>query len=134
MSLLEVTIVVTIIGVLVAVGVPIMLKRVERSKASEAFKYLEAVRAAQERHRSSEGRYADALTDLDVEQSPPKYFAVGAPAAGATGSLESSWTLTLRRQGIATGFGPYTVTFTQEGYDKRNSIIEGLPDINPSGT
>jgi prepilin-type N-terminal cleavage/methylation domain-containing protein len=133
-SLVELAVVVIIIGVLAAFGVPRMLKSVERSKAAEAFKYLAAVRAAQERYQARQGTYAALLTDLDMEQSAPKYFSVGAVAAGGTASLEDSWSLTLSRQGATSGYGAYTVTFTQDGYDAINSTIDGLPDINPMGT
>ena len=133
-SLVELAVVVIIIGVLAAFGVPRMLKSVERSKAAEAFKYLAAVRAAQERYQARQGTYAALLTDLDMEQSAPKYFSVGAVGAGGTASLEDSWTLTLSRQGATSGYGAYTVTFTEDGYDGLNSTIDGLPDINPMGT
>ena len=133
-SLVELAVVVIIIGVLAAFGVPRMLKSVERSKAAEAFKYLAAVRAAQERYQARQGPYAALLTDLDMEQSAPKYFAVGAVGAGGSGSLEDSWTLTLSRQGATSGYGAYTVTFTEDGYDGVNSTIDALPDINPMGT
>jgi len=133
-SLVELSVVVIIIGVLAAFGIPRMLKSVERSKAAEAFKYLAAVRAAQERYQAREGTYAADLTDLDMEQTAPKYFTVGAVAAGSSGSLEDSWTLTLTRQGASAGYGAYTVTFTQEGYDTVNSTIHGMPDINPMGS
>jgi prepilin-type N-terminal cleavage/methylation domain-containing protein len=133
-SLVELAVVVIIIGVLAAFGVPRMLKSVERSKAAEAFKYLSAVRAAQERYQARQSTYANLLTDLDVEQNAPKYFSVGAIVAGSTGSLEDSWSLSLARQGASSGYGAYTVTFTQDGYDAANSTIDGLPDINPMGT
>jgi type II secretory pathway pseudopilin PulG len=127
-------VVVIIIGVLAAFGVPRMLKSVERSKAAEAFKYLASVRAAQERYQARQGTYAALVTDLDMEQSDPKYSTIGAVAAGSTGSLEDSWTLSLTRQGASSGYGAYTVTFTEDGYDALNSTIDGLPDINPQGT
>ena len=133
-SLVELSVVVIIIGVLAAFGIPRMLKSVERSKASESFKYLAAVRAAQERYQAREGTYAALLTDLDMEQSAPKFFTVGIVAAGSTTSLEDSWTLTLTRQGASAGYGAYTVTFTEEGYDTVNSTINGMPDINPMGS
>ncbi len=133
-SLVELAVVVIIIGVLAAFGVPRMLKSVERSKSAEAFKYLAAVRAAQERYQAREGTYAAVLTDLDVEQSTPKYYSVGLIAAGVTLSLEDSWTQTLTRQGASAGYGAYTVTFTEEGYDTLNSTIQTLPDINPMGS
>jgi hypothetical protein len=71
---------------------------------------------------------------LDITQSAPKYFSVGEIAAGVSGSLEDSWTLTLTRKGASSGYGDYTVTFTEDGYDKAKSTIDALPDINPQGT
>ena len=133
-SLVELSVVVIIIGVLAAFGVPRMLKSVERSKAAEAFKYLAAVRGAQERYQARQGTYASIVTDLDMEQTAPTYFTVGSVAAGGTGSLENSWTLTLTRAGASSGYGAYTVVFTQDGYDSTNSTIDTLPDINPMGT
>ena len=133
-SLVELSVVVIIIGVLAAFGIPRMLKSVERSKSAEAFKYLAAVRAAQERYQARQGTYASDLTVLDMEQTAPKYYAVGTVAAGTSGSLEDSWTLTLTRQGASAGYGAYTVVFTQDGYDSANSTIHGLPDINPMGS
>lgn len=133
-SLVELSVVVIIIGVLAAFGVPRMLKSVERSKAAEAFKYLASVRAAQERHQARQGTYALLLADLDMEQTAPKYFTVGTVAAGASGSIEDSWTLTLTRAGASSGYGAYTVVFTEDGYDAVASTIETLPDINPQGT
>jgi len=133
-SLVELSVVVIIIGVLAAFGIPRMLKSVERSKAAEAFQYLATVRAAQERYQARQGTYAAILTDLDMEQSAPKYFSVGTIGPGATTSLEDSWSLTLTRQGASAGYGAYTVTFTQDGYDLTNSTIEAKPEINPRGT
>ena len=133
-SLVELSVVVIIIGVLAAFGIPRMLKSVERSKSAEAFKYLASVRAAQERYQARQGTYATVMTDLDMEQSAPKYYTVGTIAAGLSGSLEDSWTLTLTRVGASAGYGAYTVTFTEDGYDSVNSTIDGLPDINPIGT
>ncbi len=131
-SLVELSVVVIIIGVLAAFGVPRLLQSVERSKASESFKYLASVRAAQERYQARQGTYADDLTLLDMEQTAPTYFAVGAVAAGGSGSLEDTWTLTLTRAGSSSGYGAYTVTFTEEGYDALNSSIDS--EINPQST
>lgn len=133
-SLVELSVVVIIIGVLAAFGVPRLLKSVERSKAAEAFKYSASVRAAQERYQARQGTYASDLSTLDMEQTAPKYFIVGTVAAGDTGDLEDSWTITLTRDGASSGYGAYTVTFTQDGYDAVASTIETLPDINPMGS
>ena len=133
-SLVELSVVVIIIGVLAAFGVPRMLKSVERSKASEAFKWLGSVRAAQERYQAKEGTYTATLTELDMDQDAPKYFTVGLVLPGVSASLEDSWTLTLTRDGASSGYGAYTVIFSQQGYDTVNSTIQALDDINPVGS
>ncbi|RUL84174.1 type IV pilin protein [Tautonia sociabilis] len=130
-TLVELAVVVVIIGVLAAFGVPRFLQSVERSKASEAFSYLSAVRTAQERYHAREGTYASDLGDLDIQSPTPKYFTVGAVAAGSSGSIQDSWTLTLTRSGSSAGYGAYTVVFTDQGYDATNSTID--PEINPIG-
>ena len=133
-TLVELAVVIVIIGVLAAFGVPRFLKSVERSKASEAFSYLAAVRSAQERSQARNGTYEATIANLDIQFSVPKYFTVGTVSAGGSGSLEDSWTLTLTRVGASSGYGAYTVIFTNDGYDATNSTINALPDINPLGT
>jgi type IV pilus assembly protein PilA len=133
-TLVELAVVVVIIGVLAAFAVPRFLASVERSKAAEAFNYLSSVQAAQERYHARQGTYASAVTDLDIKLSAPKYFSVGTIAAGSTASLEDSWTLSLTRKGASAGYGEYTVTFTEQGYDGENSSIKDKADINPMQT
>ena len=133
-TLVELAVVIVIIGVLAAFGIPRFRDAVERSKAGEAVNYLGSLATAQERYHSRQGTYADAVTKLDIKMSATKYFVVGTIAAGSTGNIEDSWTLTLTRTGAAAGFGPYTVTFTEQGYDKANSTLDQLPEINPMGT
>jgi type IV pilus assembly protein PilA len=133
-TLVELAVVVVIIGVLAAFAVPRFLSSVERSKAAEAFNYLSSVQAAQERYHARQGTYSGVVTDLDIKMTTPKYFTVGVIAAGGTASLEDSWTLTLTRQGASAGYGAYTVTFTEEGYDANASTISGHDDINPMQT
>ena len=133
-TLVELAVVVVIVGVLAAFAVPRFLASVERSKAAEAFNYLAAVQSAQERYHARQGIYASTVADLDIKFSAPKYFTVGIVAAGTTASLEDSWTLTLTRTGAAAGYGEYTVTFNEEGYDAVNSTISGYDTINPMQT
>jgi prepilin-type N-terminal cleavage/methylation domain-containing protein len=130
-TLVELAVVVVIIGVLAAFGIPRFLQSVERSKASEAFGYLSAVRSAQERYLAREGTYADQTSKLDIQAPTPKYFTIGTITAGSTGELQDSWTLTLTRNGPSAGYDAYTVTYTDQGFDKTNSDISD--DINPIG-
>jgi prepilin-type N-terminal cleavage/methylation domain-containing protein len=131
-TLVELSVVIVIIGVLAAFGVPRFLKAVEKSKAAEAFAYLSAYRDAQERYQASHGTYASDPTTLDIQMPAPVYFSVGTVAAGTTGTLQDSWSLTMTRLGASAGYGAYTVVFTDQGYDAVNSTI--LPEVSPMGT
>jgi type II secretory pathway pseudopilin PulG len=124
--------VIVIIGVLAAFGVPRFLKSVEKSKASEAFAYLSAVRSSQERYLAQNGTYATDLTTLDIQNPAPTYFSVGSVAPGSTGDQQNSWTVTLTCSGSSAGYGAYTVTYTDQGFDSTNSTIPS--DINPMVT
>ncbi|MDY6913310.1 MAG: prepilin-type N-terminal cleavage/methylation domain-containing protein [Planctomycetota bacterium] len=130
-TLVELAVVVVIVGVLAAFAVPRFLAAVERSKAAEAFNYLSSIQAAQERYHACQGTYADDLEKLDIKMAAPKYFATGTITAGNTIDLQNSWTITLTRAGASAGYGEYTVTFNEEGYDAENSTIADHSDINP---
>ena len=131
---MELAIVIVLIGVLASFGVPRFRDAVERSKAGESMNYLSAIRASQERYHAMFATYAGDVDNLDTSLPTPKYFTVGSVDAGSTGDLESSWALTLTREGASAGYGPYTVTFTEQGYDPDNSTINDLPQINPLGS
>jgi len=135
-TLVELAVVIVIIGVLAAFGVPQFLKSVERSKAAEAFNYLSAVRSAQERYLAKEGVYTSVSTNLDITQVPPKYFDIGTLSAGGTTSVPS-WELTLIRKAATSSYGAYTVRFTQQGFDTSTTTpaIMSSPtaDICPMG-
>ena len=135
-TLVELAVVIVIIGVLAAFGVPRFIKSVERSKAAEAFEYLSSIRTAQERYQAQYGTYATLLTDLDIKNSSPKYFTVPTNFLPAdTTTLADSWTMTLTRTGSSAGYGSYTVIFTETGFDTTNSTIASdkttNDDINP---
>ncbi len=151
-TLVELAVVIVIIGVLAAFGVPRFLKSVERSKASEAFAYLSAVRSAQERYIAKEGKYADTLGDLDINQATLKYFTDDAGAAvGPTTTItttvydpdaavgdpngtagQPTWKLVLVRDAATSSYGAYTVAFSQEGFLKSSTILTGAcADISP---
>jgi prepilin-type N-terminal cleavage/methylation domain-containing protein len=125
-TLVELAVVIVIIGVLAAFGVPRFMRSVERSKASEAFAYLAAVRSSQERYQAQYGSYCNDVNNLDIQSPMPGYFSLG-----TVNAVENTWSLTLTRSGAAAGYGNYTVTFTQNGYDAGNSSIQNLTDINP---
>lgn len=131
-TLVELAVVVVIIGVLAAFGVPRFLQSVERSKASEAFAFLAAVRTAQERYLAREGTYATNVEDLDIQSAPAKYFEVPTAFSPGTGTLQNSWSLTLTRKGASAGYGAYKVVFTDQGFNSTDSDIPAA--INPVAT
>ena len=87
-----------------------------------------------ERYHARQGTYATTVDDLDIKMTSLKYFTVGIVEAGSTASLQDSWTLTLTRTGASAGYGAYTVTFTEQGFDSLNSTITAKADINPMQT
>jgi len=135
-TLVELAVVVVIIGVLAAFGVPRFMDAVERSKASEAFAYLDSIRGAQERYAAREGTYASSVALLDIKVQPPKYFTAPDAIAAPTNTLQTCWQLTLTRVGASAGYGSYTVCFNQDGFDTTaaDSSIISSPTINPLGT
>ena len=129
-SLVELAVVVVIVGVLAAFGIPRVLTNAERAKAAEAFQFLSAIQSSQERFRSLNGFYAADVSELDIPYTEPKHFAVSALQTGATSDFETSWSLKLTRTGSASGYGAYTVLYTNRGYDARRSTIAA--EIDPT--
>jgi type IV pilus assembly protein PilA len=108
------------------------LKSVERTKASEAFSYLGAVRAAQERYIAKEGTYADDISKLDINQVAPKYFDNPTAVTVTNDAGDPSWELTLTRLSASSSYGPYTVKFTQNGFSSSSTILTtSASDISP---
>jgi type II secretion system protein G len=134
-TLVELAVVIVIIGVLAAFGVPKFLNSVERSKATEAVAYLSAIQSAQERFIAKEGVYSNDPTALDITVTAPKYFTASTTITTSNTVLgTATWTMTLTRIGSTSSFGSYSVTFTQDGFDPTNSSITTYPAINPLGT
>jgi prepilin-type N-terminal cleavage/methylation domain-containing protein len=129
-TLVELAVVIVIIGVLAAFGVPRFLQSVEKSKASEAFNYLSAVQSAQERYIAQNGVYATSVTQLDLNLPNPQYFdAPGAITAEGNSTGNPTWSLTLNRNSQSSY--SYNVTWTQNGFDTTNSTIMQYPAICP---
>jgi prepilin-type N-terminal cleavage/methylation domain-containing protein len=128
-TLVELAVVIVIIGVLAAFGVPKFLNSVEKSKAAEAFNYLSTVQSAQERYLAQNGVYATTVTDLDISLPAPQYFTVGGITAAGVSSGSPTWTLALTRNSSSSY--AYTVAWTQDGFDTTNSTIITYPQICP---
>jgi prepilin-type N-terminal cleavage/methylation domain-containing protein len=125
-TLVELAVVIVIIGVLAAFGVPKFLQSVEKSKAAEAFNYLSTVAAAQERYLAQNGIYLDTTSGngaLDVTLPTLQYFTASAYTASNATSGSPTWTCTLTRIAGSSSFGSYTVAWNQDGFDPTNSTI-----------
>lgn len=134
-TLVELAVVIVIIGVLAAFGVPRFLKSVERTKASEAFAYLAAVRSAQERYIAKEGTYSSTIGGLDIVQAAPKNFNDPTTITASSDAGVPKWKLTLTRNSATSSYGAYTVVFTQNGFCSDSTILSTIAsDISPLGS
>ena len=127
-SLVELTIVVVILGVLATFAVPRFMISVERSKAAEAFNYLDGIQAGQAAYLERNGQYANAIANLDVPTANPQFFTVGAPQSS---NWDKEWEVRLTRTGDSAGYGAYTVVFDQAGFSRSKSSIPDdlLPNL-----
>jgi prepilin-type N-terminal cleavage/methylation domain-containing protein len=132
-TLVELAVVIVIIGVLAAFGVPKFLASVEKSKATEAFNYLSSVQAAQERFLAQNGIYATAVSQLDIILPTMKYFTPDAAIVAAQNSAGApTWTMSCTRIAATSSYGGYTVAWSDQGFDSSsNSTITTFPQICP---
>ena len=126
-SLVELTIVVVILGVLATFAVPRFMSSVERTKASESFSYLAQIESAQGRYNAERGLYADSTSKLDIDLDTPEFFDVSSPSSA---DWETKWEMKLTRNGASSGYGRYTVVFDQDGYNTAKSTIPS--DLAPN--
>jgi len=120
-SLVELAVVIVIVGVLAAFGVPRYRDSVERTKAAEAFNYLAAVRSAQERHLTHDGQYSAGTKFLDIQLDPPRYFNKIDMTGAADVDLlthegDPGWEMVLSRDSASSSYGAYKVVFSERGY------------------
>jgi prepilin-type N-terminal cleavage/methylation domain-containing protein len=131
-SLVELTIVVVILGVLATFAVPRFTTSVERTKATEGLSYVHQLQRQQERHLASTGRYATSLTELKRTTGEtletPQFFDVSALNSS---DWESKWKVKLTRNGASSGFGRYTIVWSQDGFVVSQSSIPS--SLKPDG-
>jgi Tfp pilus assembly protein PilE len=118
-TLTDLAIIILIAGILAVFAIPKFKRTVERSKAGEAFNYLESVRSAYEKYHLSHRRYIGNLQELDIKAPIPEHFDIKTPKAD-----NENWSLTLQRKK-----DDYTVTYNKDGFDINNSNIPAK--INP---
>jgi type IV pilus assembly protein PilA len=127
-SLVELTIVVVILGVIAMMGVPRYQIAVEKAKASEAYGYLAHIAKAQEMYRARTGIYSSSLGSLSIQAPALTHFSAGTPSSI---DWESRWQLKLTRKGASSGFGAYGVAWCEDGFDPGRSSIPA--NLTPTG-
>ena len=81
-TLIEVLVVVLVLGILVAVAMPVYEGSMRKSRRSEAFAALAEVQQRQERHRSSFASYASSITNAPTATPPGLLMASARTANG----------------------------------------------------
>ena len=132
-TLVELAVVIVIIGVLAAFGVPKFLQSVEKSKATEAFNYWSAVQSSQERYIAQNGTYWTTGTgSLDIILPTLQYFSPTPSVTGLnTTSGVPSWSGVLTRIVATSSYGGYFVAWNDQGFDGANSSIpQGISPVS----
>jgi Tfp pilus assembly protein PilE len=132
LTFVEAAVLLVIAAILASFAVPKVRASVERGRAAEAFNYLSTIQAAQSRRHARVGAFAADLRELDVEIPTLQHFQTTGVAASDAASLRTRWSQTLVRVGSTSGYGAYTVTFTENGFDPAGSTIAEHPEINPA--
>ena len=139
-TLVELAVVIVIIGVLAAFGVPKFLASVEKSKATEAFNFWAAVQSAEERYLAQNGQYCAyttlpttlTSTTLDIILPTLQYFTFTTLSANDGSGGTPTWTGTLTRMTGSSSYGGYTVSWSDTGWDATTgSTITSFPQICP---
>jgi len=132
LSLIELMVVLTILGVLIASAVPSFRRSIEQSHADIAVANLRAIWAAQRLYWLENRTFADSLSDLESSDlieptissaSTPYQYAID--AADAT-----TFTATATRPPGGTWSGTFTID--QTGYVTGSVIASGERDITPA--
>lgn len=119
-SLVELTIVVVILGVLATFAVPRFMSSVEKTKVSGAFTSLSEIQNLFERKLAMDGTYMGPSWDLQLNPWIPEGFAF----SGLTSSnWETNWQLTVVRTGASSGHGRYRIVWDQDGFNKGRSSV-----------
>lgn len=121
-TLVELAVVVVLVGMVAAFAIPRFRGAVERERSYEAFRFLATVHAAQSRFHEQEKAFADDLSRLPVKLPTLEFFSVGDVVTEGRGP-RARWSLSLTRSDDSSGYGNYTVSFDQDGFDPEASTI-----------
>lgn len=119
-SLVELTIVVVILGVLATFAVPRYQASVEKTKVAGAFQSLSEIQNLFARKLAMDGTYMGPSWDLELNPWIPEGFRF---VRLRSGDWEKRWELVVRRNGPSSGFGRYRIVWNQDGFHARRSTV-----------
>ncbi|MFH1359587.1 MAG: prepilin-type N-terminal cleavage/methylation domain-containing protein [Candidatus Omnitrophota bacterium] len=131
-TLVEITIVVIIIGILAGLALPRLSFVVERQRSTEGTNILAAIRAAQERWRLESGNYTANILDLDIgvpglngEPFPRNFNAPVLQNGGGGGNCTNNRLASIVRTGVL-----YTLEICGQGDPANIFCTDGtIPNI-----
>ena len=113
-TLIELIIVVIIIGILAAIGLPQFFKVTERARAAEGINLLGSLRGAQIRYAAEHQRATSQLSKLDVDHSGLKYFG-SITLNGAANIMTDAHVLASVKRKAPSTFGLYGLNISVDG-------------------
>ena len=115
-TLIELIIVVIIIGILAAIGLPQFFKVTERARAAEGVALLGSLRGAQIRYAAEHAHTTASLADLDVEHSTLKFFNNATIMLnGAANIMANGDQLASIQRSAGGNFGVYSLSIDVDG-------------------
>ena len=119
-SLVELTIVVVILGVLATFAVPRYRSSVEKTKVAGAFNSLAEIENLFARKLAMDGTYMGPSWDLQLHPWIPQGFRF---TSLNSSNWETKWELTVMRTGPSSGFGRYKIVWDQDGFNASKSTV-----------
>lgn len=127
-SLVELTIVVVILGVLATFAVPRFQSSVEKTKVASMYANFAQIEGLFARKLATDGTYMGPSWDMQLNP----WFPEGFRYAGLRSSnWETKWEVTVYRDGPSSGFGRYKIVWDEKGFNKSKSTVP--KDLLPPG-
>ena len=112
-TLLELLMIVAIIGIFIAIGVPQYFRVVEKGRMAEALDILDTIRKSQISYYDDYKKYATDISVLDIELDSLKYFQI---TEGADDPKNPSYFAKATRNNTANSYNAnYILTIKEDG-------------------
>jgi len=121
-TLLELVIVIIVIVILAGLAAPQYFRIVEKARTAEGVQLLGIVRGAQLRYYAQYASYANNVSQLDINYTTPKYFAVSA------GDSEARLATVMRNNNQNPGYGAYNLSINVAGDINCTGGVTGVCD------